>query len=100
VQAGGEGVKGAGARLTPQPTKEETNMTKTAQRTINRAFENIKKHPELGRVYKKDLVALENFESNGLVRNATVLDIFSGRTFACGQGPYSYYEAVEIEVGA
>ena len=72
-------------------------VTKEAQRAIDRAFECLKKHPELGRVFKKDLVALESHESNGLVRTALVRDKYSKRTFACGETSYSYFEAVVVD---
>jgi hypothetical protein len=72
-------------------------MTKSERDTINRAWECIKNHTEIGRIFKKDLVPLESYSSNGLVRTATVKDKFSKRVFACGESESegTYYAVVE-----
>lgn len=72
-------------------------MTNTERRTIDRAYECIKQHPELGRIHKKDLIPLESYENNGFVRTALVKDIYSRRTIACGETKNSYYEAVIVK---
>jgi hypothetical protein len=72
-------------------------MNKTERRTIDRAWECIKKHPELGRVYKKDLVALESYETNGLIRTALVRDRYSKRDIWTGENERTYYEAYVME---
>jgi hypothetical protein len=70
-----------------------TKWTKQERATIDRAYECIKKHPELGRIYKKDLVPLESCCDNGLVRNFTVRDNYSKRIISGGQTSYTYYHA-------
>ena len=73
-------------------------MTKAEKHAIDRAWDCVKKHPELGRIHKKDLTALESYEDNGLVRTALVRDKYSGRTIWTGETKYTYYEAYVMDI--
>lgn len=73
-------------------------MTNNERRAIDRAYECIRQHSELGRIFKKDLILLESYENNGVIRSARVKDQYSGRTIACGETKDSYYEAVIVKV--
>ena len=68
--------------------------------TINRAWECIKKHPELGRIQKKDIAPLESSSSEGLIRTFLVKDSYSGREIFGGESSRhgTYYHAEIREV--
>jgi hypothetical protein len=72
-------------------------MTRAERDCVDRAFQCIKRHPELGRVYKKDLIPLESYSSEGLVRTVLVRDKYSKRLISCGETNGDYYSAEVAE---
>ena len=65
-----------------------------SKKEIDRAWECIKRHPEIGRIYKKDLIPIESYEKDGLIRTVLVRDAYSKREIFTGESNDSYYNAV------